>query len=177
MWKKFLKKSGWTDIIISLIFILFGIMLISRPEAIVSVISILLGAIFIVMGVLKIIDYYSNGKQDNYLIAISVAMILIGIIIMFCADIILSAFRILIAIWIIYSGILNLQTTIVWKDYKSRLWLLTLLLSIATIGVGIYILVNTGAILQTIGVAILIYGIVNIIESFIFIKKVDNYLE
>jgi len=177
MWKKFLKKSGWTDIIISLIFILFGIMLISRPEAIVSVISILLGAIFIVMGVLKIIDYYSNGKQDNYLIAISVVMILIGIIIMFCADIILSAFRILIAIWIIYSGILNLQTTIVWKDYKSRLWLLTLLLSIATIGVGIYILVNTGAIMQTIGVAILIYGIVNIIESFIFIKKVDNYLE
>lgn len=177
MWKKFLKKSGWTDIIISLIFILFGIMLISRPEAIVSVISILLGAIFVVMGVLKIIDYYSNGKQDNYLIAISVVMILIGIIIMFCADIILSAFRILIAIWIIYSGILNLQTTIVWKDYKSRLWLLTLLLSIATIGVGIYILVNTGAILQTIGIAILIYGIVNIIENFIFIKKVDNYLE
>ena len=177
MWKKFLKKSGWTDIIISLIFIIFGIMLISRPEAIVSVISILLGAIFVVMGVLKIIDYYSNGKQDNYLIAISVVMILIGIIIMFCADIILSAFRILIAIWIIYSGILNLQTTIVWKDYKSRLWLLTLLLSIATIGVGIYILVNTGAILQTIGIAILIYGIVNIIENFIFIKKVDNYLE
>ena len=177
MWKKFLKKSGWTDIIISLIFVLFGIMLISRPEAIVSVISILLGAIFIVMGILKIIDYYSNGKQDNYLIAISVVMILIGIIIMFCADIILSAFRILIAIWIIYSGILNLQTTIVWKDYKSRLWLLTLLLSIATIGVGIYVLVNTGAILQTIGIAILVYGIVNIVESFIFIKKVDNYLE
>ena len=177
MWKKFLKKSGWTDIIISLIFIIFGIMLISRPEAIVSVISILLGAIFVVMGVLKIIDYYSNGKQDNYLIAISVVMILIGIIIMFCADIILSAFRILIAIWIIYSGILNLQTTIVWKDYKSRLWLLTLLLSIATIGVGIYVLVNTGAIMQTIGIAILVYGIVNIIESFIFIKKVDNYLE
>lgn len=177
MWKKFLKKSGWTDIIISLIFVIFGIMLISRPEAIVSVISILLGAIFVVMGVLKIIDYYSNGKQDNYLIAISVVMILIGIIIMFCADIILSAFRILIAIWIIYSGILNLQTTIVWKDYKSRLWLLTLLLSIATIGVGIYILVNLGAIMQTIGIAILVYGIVNIIESFIFIKKVDNYLE
>lgn len=177
MWKKFLKKSGWTDIIISIIFILFGIMLISRPEAIVSIISILLGAIFIVMGVLKIIDYYSNGKHDNYLIAISVVMILIGIIIMFCADIILSAFRILIAIWIIYSGILNLQTTIVWKDYKSRLWLLTLLLSIATIGVGIYVLVNTGAIMQTIGIAILVYGIVNIIESFIFIKKVDNYLE
>ena len=177
MWKKFLKKSGWTDIIVSLIFVIFGIMLISRPEAITSVISILLGAIFIVMGILKIIDYYSNGKQDNYLIAIATVMILVGIIIMFCADIILSVFRILIAIWIIYSGIMNLQTAIVWKDYKSRLWLVTLLLAIVTIIVGVYILVNTGAILQTIGVAILVYGLVDIIESFIFIKKVDNYLD
>ena len=177
MWKKFLKKSGWTDIIISLIFVIFGIMLISRPEAIVSVISILLGGIFVIMGILKIIDYYSNGKQDNYLLAIAVVMILVGIIIMFCTNIILSVFRILIAIWIIYSGIMNLQTSIVWKDYKSRLWLITLLLAIATIIVGIYILVNTGAILQTIGIAILVYGLVNIIESFIFIKKVDNYLD
>ena len=177
MWKKFLKKSGWTDIIISLIFVIFGTMLILRPEAIVSVISLLLGAIFIVMGILKIIDYYSNGKKDNYLIAIAVVMMLIGIVIMFCADVILSVFRILIAIWIIYSGIMNLQTAIVWKDYKSRLWLVTLLLAIVTIIVGIYILVNTGAILQTIGIAILVYGLVDIVESFIFIKKVDNYLD
>lgn len=177
MWKKFLKKSGWTDIIISLIFVIFGIMLISRPEAIMSIISILLGGIFIVMGILKVVDYYSNGKQDNYLIALSVVMILIGIIIMFCADIIMSVFRILIGIWIIYSGLMNLQTAIIWKDYKSKAWLVTLILAITTIIVGVYVLVNTGAILQTVGIAILIYGLVDIIESFIFIKKVDNYLD
>ncbi len=177
MWKKFLKKSGWTDIVISLIFVIFGIMLISRPEAIASVVALLLGAIFIVMGILKAIDYYSNGKQDNYLMAIATVMILVGFIIMFCADIILSIFRILIAIWIIYSGIMNLQTAIIWKDYKSRLWLIALILAVITIIVGIYILVNTGALLQTIGVSILVYGLVDIIESFIFIKKIDNYLD
>ena len=73
--------------------------------------------------------------------------------------------------------IINLQTTIVWKDYKSRLWLLTLILAIAMIIAGIYILVNSGAILQTVGVAIVVYGIVDIIENIIFIKKVDDYLE
>ena len=177
MWKKLLKKSGWNDIVISTLFIILGIMLISRPEEIMSVTSFLLGGIFVVMGVLKIIDYYSNGKQDNYLIALAVVMIIVGFIVMFFADIILSIFRILIAIWIIYSGIMNLQTAIVWKDYKSKLWLLTLLLSIITIIVGIYILVNTGALMKTLGIAILVYGIVDIIESFIFIKKVDNYLD
>ena len=175
MWKNFLKRSGWTDIVISLIFILFGAMLIARPESIMSIVAILLGVIFI--GVLRTVDYFASNKEDNYLIAMALASIVIGIVIMFCSDIILSAFRILIAIWIIYSGIINLQTTIVWKDYKSRLWLLTLILAIAMIIAGIYILVNSGAILQTVGVAIVVYGIVDIIENIIFIKKVDDYLE
>ena len=175
--EKFLKRSGWTDIVIALIFILFGIMLITKPEAIVSMIAILLGGICIVIGILRLIDFFYLKKQDNYLLAIAIVMIVTGIIVMFCADIILSVFRIIIAIWIIYSGIMNMQTAIVWKDFKSRLWLFTLILSIVMIIGGIYILVNTGAIIQTIGVIILVYGIIDIIENVIFIKKIDNYLD
>lgn len=175
--EKFLKKSSWTDIVVSLLFVLFGIMMMARPESIMSVISILLGAICVVMGVLKGIDYFASGKTDNYLLAIAIVAIITGFIIMFCADIILSVFRILIAIWIIYSGIMNLQTTIVWKDYKSRLWLLTLLLAIAMIIAGIYILINNGAMLQIVGGIIVAYGILDIVESVIFIKKIDDYLE
>lgn len=175
--EKILKKSSWTDIIVSLLFVLFGIMLIARPESIMSIVSILLGFICIVIGALKGIDYFASGKKDNYLLAISIVAIITGIIIMFCADIILSVFRILIAIWIIYSGIMNLQTTIVWKDYKSRLWLLTLLLAIVMIVGGIYILINNGAMLQIVGGIIVAYGIMDIIESMIFIKKIDDYLD
>jgi len=142
-----------------------------------SMISFVLGGICVIMGVLKGIDYFSSGKSDSYMLAISVVAVIAGIIIMFCAGIITSVFRILIALWIIYSGIMNLQTTIVWKDYQSRLWLVTLILSIATILAGIYILVTNGAMLQIMGAIIMVYGIMDIIESAIFIKKIDNYLE
>ena len=172
MWKKFLKKSGWTDIVTSLIFILFGIMLVARPESIISIISVLLGAVCIIIGILKIIDYYTSSTK-----AIAVVAIITGIVIWFCADIIMSVFRIIIAIWILYSGIMNLQTTIVWKDYKSKLWLVSLILAVVTIIAGIYVLVNQGAILQTVGIIIISYGIVDIIENVIFIKKIDDYLE
>ena len=177
MFEKFLKKSGWIDIIVSLLFILLGIMLITRPESIMAVISILLGAICIVTGVLKLIDYYSINRQDNYILAVSIVAIITGIIIMFCSDLILSVFRIIIAIWIIYSGLMNLQTAIVWKDYKSKLWLTTLLLAIIMIVAGIYILVNSGAMLQIVGGIIVTYGVIEVIENFIFIKKIDDYLK
>lgn len=175
--EKFLKKSSWTDIIISFLFIILGITLMAKPDVIMSMISILLGAMAIIKGLLKGVDYFASGKTDNYLLAIAIVAVIAGIIIMFCADIIASIFRILIALWIIYSGIVNLQTTIVWKDYQSRLWLLTLILAIITILAGIYVLMNNGAMLQIIGGIIMIYGIMDIIESAIFIKRIDNYLE
>lgn len=177
MLEKILKKASWSDILISIIFIIFGILLVSNPTTIISMISVILGGIFIAIGAFKIIEYISKGKQDNYLIGIGAVAILSGIIIMFCTGIILSIFRIIIGIWIIYSGIMNLQTAIVWKDLKSRLWLTTVLGSILVIIAGIYILVNSGAILETIGIIIIIYGIIDIIERVIFIKKIDNYLQ
>lgn len=177
MLEKILKKASWSDIIISIIFIIFGILLVSNPNTIISMISVILGGIFIAIGAFKIIEYISKGKQDSYLLGIGAVAILTGIIIMFCTGIILSIFRIIIGIWIIYSGVMNLQTAIVWKDLKSRLWLATVIGSILVIIAGIYILVNSGAIIETVGTIIIIYGIVDIIERLIFIKKVDNYLQ
>ena len=174
MLEKILKKSSWTDIAVSLIFILFGAMLIVSPDSIISIMAIVLGVIFILLGIFKMINFYASGKMDNYLLATGIVAIIAGIVIMFCGDIIMSVFRILIAIWILYSGIMNLQTTLVWKDYKSRLWLATLILSILVIIAGIYVLINNGAILQTIGIIIVIYAIVNIIENIIFINKVEK---
>lgn len=96
---------------------------------------------------------------------------------MFCTDIILSIFRIIIGIWIIYSGIMNLRTVWIWKDLSSRLWLFSLVIAVIMIFAGVYILIYNGAILQTIGIIIVGYGIMDIIQNIIFIKKVDDYLE
>lgn len=176
MLEKFLKKSSWTDIAVSLIFILFGAMLMMSPETVQAMIAILLGAVFIAMGLFRLINYIASGKTDRYSLSIGIVAIITGIIIMFCSGIILSVFRIIIAIWIIYSGIMNLQTTIVWKDSKSKLWWMSFILSILMIIAGIYVMANSGAILQTIGMIIIAYAIINIIENIIFMKKIDNYM-
>lgn len=177
MLEEFLKKTGRMDIVLSLIFVVFGIVLILRPEFIVSFIAIILGIFVIVLGILKLYEYFTSDKTNRYLLSIGVIAIISGIVIMCYSDVISSIFRILIAMWIIYSGIMDLQTLAVWKDYKSRLWIFSLLLTIAMIIGGIFILVNSGAILQTIGIIIIAYGVMNIVENVIFIKKVDNYLE
>ena len=154
MLEKILKRASWSDIIVSIIFIVFGVMLVTNPGTIISMLSVILGGIFVAIGAFKVIEYFSKGKEDSYLLGIGVAAILLGIVLMFCTGTILSIFRIVIGVWIIYTGIMNLNTAIQWKD-----------------------LANSGAILETIGVLIIIYGVMDIIERLIFMKKIDNYLK
>ena len=42
MFEKIFKRSSWTDIVISLVFILLGVLLVSKPTQTVGAISIIL---------------------------------------------------------------------------------------------------------------------------------------
>ena len=55
--KELLKKSGWMSIVESIIFAILGIVLVCRPDEVMSIIAYIIGAIFIVIGAIKIIIY------------------------------------------------------------------------------------------------------------------------
>ena len=177
MLEKILKRASWSDMVISAIFIVFGIFLVVNPGAVTTMLSVILGGIFVALGAFKIIEYIQSGKQETYLLGIGAFAIVAGIVIMFATGIILSLFRIIIGAWIIYTGIMNLNTAARWKDYQSRVWLATLLGSIAIIITGVFVLANSGVLMSTIGVILIIYGTIDIIERLVFIKKVENYLK
>lgn len=177
MFERILKRSNWTDIVISVVFVLLGLLLVVKPVEMVSVISILLGATFIIIGVLKWMDYFTSRDKEDYLLTIALISVIFGVIVLFCSDVIAGVFRIILGIWVIASGIKNFQTSLAWKDVKSGLWTVTILCSMLMIVAGIIILVSTELALQIVGVIILIYALLDLITRAIFIKKVKNYLD
>ncbi len=177
MFEKFLKRSSWTDIVISIIFVLFGVLLIAKPDQTLSAISMILGIVFIAMGVLKLIEYYTSETKDDYLLTIALVAVVFGVIVLFCSDAILSLFRIILGLWIIATGVMDLQTTLIWKDLKSVYWTLALLFSMLMIVAGIIILISQNILITTIGVITIIYAVLDIIDRFIFMKKMKDYLK
>ncbi len=177
MFEKFLKRTNWTDIVISLLFVILGILLIMKPSEMISVISILLGAILFIIGFLKLVDYFTSKDKEDYLLTFALVSVVLGVIVLFCSDVITGIFRVLLGIWIIASGIKNFQTSLVWKDTKSGLWTVTVLCSLLMIVAGIVILVSTTLAFRIVGIVILIYAILDIITRVIFIKKVQDYLD
>ncbi len=175
MFERILKRSSWTDIVISIIFVLFGILLIAKPEDTLGAISIILGILFMAMGVLKLVEYYTSDTKEDLLLTTALIEVIFGVIVLFASDAILSLFRIIIGIWIVGAGIMDLQTILIWKEVKSPYWTATLLFSILMILAGIIILVSKDIILTTMGVIVVCFGILDIIDRIIFMKKINDY--
>lgn len=177
MFEKFLKRSSWTDIVISIIFIIFGVLLVAKPEETKGAISIILGILFIAMGVLKLIEYYTSETKDDLMLTVALVAVIFGVVILFASDAVLTFFRVILGVWIIVTGVMDLQTILIWKQVRSPYWTVALLLAIFMILSGIMILVNQGILLTVLGGLIIAYGILDIIDRLIFMKKINDYMK
>ena len=177
--KDLLKKSGWVDILLSVLFAVIGIFMIVKADLAVKIISYVLGGLFIAIGLVKCVDYFvSKGKNDfyNYDFIYGIIAIIIGLVTIFCSNLIESMFRIVIGVWIIYSGLMRLSLSMKLRRAEIKMWSVSLLLSIIMLIGGVYIIFQSGAIVSTIGVIVLIYAIMDLIENIMFVKNVDELL-
>lgn len=175
--QKILKKTGYVSILESIIFAVLGIVLIAKPEQTIKVISYILGACFILVGIYKIINYVQmKGKNDlyNYHLIYGVMAIVIGLIAIVYSSTIGTIFRIIIGIWIIYSSVIRASSSLKLRVIKSNIWIYTLIISIIMFICGLYIALNEGTIIVTIGILMLIYAIMDIIENIIFVRHVKD---
>ena len=177
--KRILKKSGWVSTLESMLFAILGIILVCRPEGTVKIITGLIGTIFIVIGILKIINYFSSkGINDffNYDLVYGLTSIVIGFVAIFYLNIIASIFRIIIGIWIVYTSFVRINASIQIKRVGSEVWLYSLILALIMFACGVYVIINSNAIIVSIGIIMIVYAVIDIIEHIIFMKNVDKIL-
>lgn len=175
--EKFLKKAGWTSILTSLILAVIGIIMIYNPETTMQFISTILGIFFIVIGVIKLINYFvAKGNSSLFTndIAWGIISIIIGLVVIVYSSTIENIFRIMIGIWIIYSGFTRLTLSFKLKNINEKIWALVLTLSVLMVVAGLYVTFYPGALIVTLGVIILIYSIMDLIESFIFMRNIKE---
>lgn len=174
------KKAGYLSFLSSILFLILGILLINNPEQIVQAISYIIGGILIIMGIFRIISYFTSKDAyvfyDFNLIYGSLCAIL-GIIVMVCGKSIASFFGIIIGIWIILSGISRINLSFKIKDAGVNYWFVSLLISILILVAGIYIIFVPGTILVTLGFILIIYSIMDIIGNIIYMVNMNKFFK
>ncbi len=177
--KDILKKSVWSNVLMSIIFAFIGIFMIAKTDSATRIISIILGIVFIIIGIIKIVDYYmakGNSNFYNYDLVYGIIAVVIGIIAISCSHLVESMLRIIIGVWIIYSGILRLSLSLKLHNAKVNIWSISLVVSIVMLIGGIYMILQNGALTLTIGIMVLIYSILDLIENIIYMKNINELL-
>ncbi len=175
--ESFLKKTGWTSIITSVVTAIIGVIIICNPMVTMKIVAYALGAVFITFGVVKLISYFvAKGTYDfyNYEIIYGLLAIIIGIITIGYSNTIATIFRIIIGIWIIYSGLMRLGLVVKLKNLGINEWKYALIIAVLILICGLYVLVKAETIGIAIGIAVLIYSIMDIVEGIIFLRNVDS---
>lgn len=175
--KDLLKKSGWMSIAESLVFAILGIILIWQKDAIMSMIAYILGAVFILLGIIKVVNYVqtkSKGNLYNYELVYGIMAVIIGIVIMVYSNTISKIFGIIIGIWIVYSSVVRASSALKLKQIKSNIWIYSLVIAVIMLICGLVVIFNTGAIPATIGAIMITYAVLDIIENVIFINNVKK---
>ena len=177
--ENFLKKAGWTSILTSIILAILGLIMIFNPDTTMQFISTILGIIFIVIGIIKIANYFiSRGNSTLFANDISwgLVAVILGLVTIVYSSTIESIFRIMIGIWIIYSGFTRFILSFKLKEVNDKVWAFMLVLAVLMVIGGLYVTFYPGALIVTLGVIILIYAVMDLIEGFIFMKNMKNLL-
>ena len=134
---------------------------------------------FMVIGIYKIINYFTSKENNDFYnldLIYGLTAIVIGIVAMAYMNIIGSVFRIIIGVWIIYTSFVRINTALQIKKLGSIAWIWGLVLAIIMFMCGLYTVINPGTIIVTIGIIMIIYSIIDIIENIIFMKNVNDIL-
>ena len=160
-----------SSIIISILFFLFGLILFIDFNKVINFVSYVLGTIIIALGVYKLWSYYrkklNNEITDYNEFGFGVVDLILGVLIIVLAEAFTTILRFFVGGYILLAGINRFVQTMSNNELKRNKFISLLLMSIIVIGLGVYTILNKNS-LDIIGLLIMIYSIIEIIESIMF---------
>lgn len=171
------NKITINNLIYALLFLVFGIILLTRTNDLIEIASKAIGIILVIVGIVKSIVYiYMKGKLGEYKFSeLLMGLLLIGVGTLFIlySSALSFSIRLIIGFWTLFAGINRIILAITVKTIDRIGFRMYLYTSIIMILVGIFLI--SGLFDQLIGLLIIIYSITEIVDYIYFRSKSKVY--
>ena len=178
--KEFIKKAGVISLILSIAFLILGIILVNHPENTVKVVTYFLGGVFLAFGIFKLITYFYNRDNNLYYdmnLMLSTLCILLGLVIMVFGKTIVDIIGIIFGMWISLSSVNRINLSFKLKKAGISYWYVSLIIAIILLICGLYIVFSPTILLITLGTMLIVYSIMDIVQSIIYIINTKKLFE
>ena len=185
------KRIFWASIASTLVMLLFGILLFIFPETVIKSVAIAMGVIFIMIGVIPIINYFrfrATGFTTTFSFLLGIFCIVAGLILLMNENILGTIIPILTGVWMIINSINRISISMDLRDDKIPFWVITFIYAILTLVTGVLLIldpVNGGKLVtKTIGIIICVYSTLDVIDLILIrikakkvVKEVKKIIE
>ena len=170
--KTLMNKIFKSSILGALALVVLGILLIFESEATIVTISYVIGGILVAIGVLALLKFYKEVKENDDTgmdLVYGIISIILGIVVISNPKAVASIIPIIMGLLIILNSGTKLQYSIELKKNNNNLWKSTMILSLISTLCGVLLIFNPfkGAAFLTrlIGFLILLFAILDIIST------------
>lgn len=164
-----LKKVKLAYSMVSLVMLLYGIFLLVYPQLGIQWIYKIGGILFIIVGIAKIIGYFSKDILQlafQHDLAMGILSVIIGLLTLIWTKDMIRILTICLGLFMLVEALLKIQTSIDAKRIGMGHWWMILVLGLITGSIGGMLVMvplhGTNLLIRFIGLTILAYGIMNL---------------
>ena len=173
------NKITINNLVYALLFFVFGMILLTSTDDLISIASKVIGAVLMLVGTIKTIIYiYMKGKLGSYkLMELIIGLLIIGCgVVMFTYASALSfAIRTIIGLWVLFAGVNRIVLSLSIKSIDKTGFKVYFITSLVMILIGICLL--SGLVDKVIGLFIIGYSITEIVNYIYFKTKNKDYMK
>ena len=181
--EKKVKRTFNASLVMSFIFVIVGLFLFIKPDTTISLISCVIGGILLITGLSHVYRYFSNNDKHSvfgFNLSYGVLLIIAALFLIIDTKLFSKVINIILGIWIITSSVTKFQYSFALKKMGKKDWIYTALISFIMFIWGITLLINPFksalAITQIIGIFLIIYSILDIINNFMIRKNYSDII-
>lgn len=164
--KSVLQEQRRSSVLVALVTIAFGVVLVFWPDSSVSLICALLGGALLISGLLYILGWFSSRRKAQkpaFMLIPGAVLAGLGVWLMTSSQTVIALIQYVFGAVILFHGVLDIQAALALAFQKMHKWWLDLLLALATLGLGLLILVNPfgtfAALVVLIGITLIYDGV------------------
>ena len=177
MIKEYIKKYSKASIITSVIMIVASVLLIVFPKTMLDIVVYVISGALFVDGLIHLVTYFALTHDmrifSNDLLE-GILALLAGVFVAFNADAFISALTMIIGLWIVIKGLLNLQLSFQLQQIIEFNWLCAVL----CVALGVFIIVHPVdmaiGLTMAEGIVLLVTEVLSLIQTIYVLHKLNH---
>jgi len=180
--EKYIRKLGRNSIILSIVLLVFGLFMFTKPVSTVNALMIVFGVILVLDGLVHLVSYFAIKDEYRFFsseLVQAIIYIILGFVLMINYYNISYLLPIVLGIWIIVDSIFRLQISLNIRDIYDSHWGILLAMSILTGLFGMIILFNPveslAMLTRVCGAILMIVELISLFEDISIISRVGKF--